>query len=230
MGHPGRNGLSSAIQMMIDRIPWLSLTLPDDQILTRELEKDIFLIGRDESADLGMATHSISRRHAAIRKLDGVWYLVDLGSRNGTFLNGQPVYAQPQRLRDGSAIVLGGEITLYFHDPRETAESAPIGSLKGVWINPKSKEVWMDARFVDPPLSASQYALLERLYRTPGEVVTRSEIITAIWPESDPQGVSNEAIDGLIKRLRVRLREAQPEREYIEVLRGHGLRLIVPKG
>jgi len=42
-----------------------------------------------------------------------------------------------------------------------------------------------------------------------------------------PQSV--EAIDALVKRLRARLREIQPEREYLEVLRGHMLRLVPPE-
>jgi len=51
-----------------------------------------------------------------------------------------------------------------------------------------------------------------------------------VWPDVEPSGVSGEAVDGLFKRLRARLRETQPAREYIEVLRGHGVRLVQPDG
>ena len=47
----------------------------------------------------------------------------------------------------------------------------------------------------------------------------------AVYPEADPDGISNEAIDGLIKRLRQRLRQTNPGQEYIEVVRGYGVRL-----
>jgi two-component system catabolic regulation response regulator CreB len=82
---------------------------------------------------------------------------------------------------------------------------------------------------VDPPLSPTQFALLELLYRSPGRVISHPELIAAVWPEADPEGVSKDAVNSLIKRLRARLRQVQPARDYIEVLRGHGLRLITPK-
>ena len=56
-----------------------------------------------------------------------------------------------------------------------------------------------------------------------------AQIVPAVWPHMNPASVGGEAIDALAKRLRVRLRETQPEREYIEVLRGHRLRLAQPK-
>lgn len=88
----------------------------------------------------------------------------------------------------------------------------------------------MDGRRVEPPLSAAQFALLSLLYHLAGQVISRSQIIAAVWPGVEPSGVSGEAVDGLIKRLRVRLRETQPAREYIEVLRGQGMRLVQPDG
>jgi len=73
------------------------------------------------------------------------------------------------------------------------------------------------------------------LYQVEGSVVTREEIIQEVWPEADPAGVSESALNGLIKRLRQRLRETPIQAlgkegalEYLEVLRGHGLRLSQP--
>jgi hypothetical protein len=50
----------------------------------------------------------VSRRHASIIRKDGSLYLVDMGSPNGTFLNGQKLVPnQPRVLRDGDDIRLG---------------------------------------------------------------------------------------------------------------------------
>ncbi|MGH9175515.1 MAG: FHA domain-containing protein [Vicinamibacterales bacterium] len=63
-------------------------------------------IGRGEENDITLAGGQISRRHARIT-WDGVQYVLhDLGSKNGTFLNGERVTA-PRPLRDGDLITLG---------------------------------------------------------------------------------------------------------------------------
>lgn len=50
----------------------------------------------------------VSRRHAAIVRRDGSLHLMDMGSPNGTYLNGQKLVAnQPRVLRDGDDIRLG---------------------------------------------------------------------------------------------------------------------------
>ncbi len=88
----------------------------------------------------------------------------------------------------------------------------------------------MDGRKVEPRLSAAQFSLLALLYHSAGEMVMRQQIIAAVWPGVAPAGVSGEAVDGLIKRLRARLRETRPGRDYLEVRRGHGLRLVQSDG
>jgi DNA-binding response OmpR family regulator len=71
----------------------------------------------------------------------------------------------------------------------------------------------------------AQYRLLELLYERKGKVVTREDVIRAVWPESDESGITEQAIDALMRRLRERLAEIDPEHEYITTIRGHGFRL-----
>ncbi len=215
--------------------PWLTVvnalaegtTLTASHSRSWRLEAEKVVLGREATCDLVFDLPSLSRQHAILTRLERAYYLGDLNSRNGTFLNGQPVTDKAVRLKDGDEIVLGGVITLRFHDPGETAEAPRLGRLQGVWLDEAARAVWVDARPVEPPLSAAQFTLLKLLYDNLGKVVTRAQLIAAVWPDADPAGVSDEAVDGLIKRLRARLREARPEREYLEVLRGQGLRLVV---
>lgn len=59
-------------------------------------------------APFGAADLGVSRRHAMIRRGEDTLTLVDLGSTNGTFLNGQRLIAnQPRVLRDGDEVRLG---------------------------------------------------------------------------------------------------------------------------
>ena len=201
---------------------------PDGQPGHWPLDKDEFILGREAPADLVVPTPRVSRQHARITRTLG-YQLADLESRNGTFVNGQPVTGEAWPLRDGDEIVLGGVVTLRFHDPTETVDGPRLGRLKGIWLDDVAREVWVDAVQVEPPLSTAQFVLLSVLYHAPGHVIDRAQIIAAVWAHDDPAGVSEEAVDGLIKRLRGRLRETQPKRDYLEVLRGHGLRLTLPE-
>ena len=70
----------------------------------------------------------------------------------------------------------------------------------------------------------AKLVLLRLLETRPGAFVSREEVVRAVWPESASEGVSEEAVDGLIKRVRARLREGG--RDLIEVRRGQGLRLL----
>lgn len=71
---------------------------------------ELLAIGRNEEPFDRMPADQViqlSRRHARIFDEQGVLYLVDLGSRNGTLLNGRLLADQPQRLQHGDEIVFG---------------------------------------------------------------------------------------------------------------------------
>lgn len=65
-----------------------------------------FEVGRTKGADLVLADPEVSRRHARFESHNGVVYLEDLRSRNGTFLNGRRV-KEAIEIRDGDEIDVG---------------------------------------------------------------------------------------------------------------------------
>jgi DNA-binding winged helix-turn-helix (wHTH) protein len=69
---------------------------------------------------------------------------------------------------------------------------------------------------------------LWKLYDKQGEVVPRPELIAAVWGEDEAAGVSDQALDALIRRLRDRLASIDPTHQYIDTVRGHGIRLDNP--
>ena len=69
------------------------------------------LIGRSSLNDLVAKGRGVSRHHAAIRGDDDQFWVSDLGSRNGTFVNGERVGRKPQRLSNRDRIELGGTDT-----------------------------------------------------------------------------------------------------------------------
>jgi serine phosphatase RsbU (regulator of sigma subunit) len=92
------------------------------------LQKERVTIGRSRHSDIFLSDQWLSRHHAEIRRAPDGYYLVDLGSKNGTLLNGSPLSAE-QRLRGGDVITLGEHTLTYTEgaaiiDPREEAEPA----------------------------------------------------------------------------------------------------------
>jgi hypothetical protein len=62
-------------------------------------------LGRSSSCQLRFADDTVSRRHAALVVRDGAWHVVDLGSSNGTFVNGRRVLEA--EVRPGDELGLG---------------------------------------------------------------------------------------------------------------------------
>lgn len=78
-------------------------------------EKKIYVIGRDSGCDIHVSMSSeISRRHAEISYNDGKFGIRDLGSKNGTYVNGTKVGNTARALADKDRIGLGLHTFLIF--------------------------------------------------------------------------------------------------------------------
>ena len=87
------------------------------------------LIGRDSGAHIFLDHPSVSRRHARLLLTPRQVVLEDLGSRNGTFVDGRGI-TSPTELHDGT-IVGVGPITLTFVSPSGTASTRPMSGRLG---------------------------------------------------------------------------------------------------
>jgi hypothetical protein len=74
------------------------------------------LVGRDAGADVPLADPSVSRTHAAVLRWESGWTLLDLGSRDGTTIDGRPV-TDGTPLRRGD-VVRCGDVVLLVADGR----------------------------------------------------------------------------------------------------------------
>jgi Protein of unknown function (DUF3662)/FHA domain len=81
---------------------------------TYELNAPLTILGRGTDCDLRLVDPGVSRHHAELRVEDGEVVLVDLGSTNGTFVNGQPV--RRVSLTDGTRVTLGRTTLVFRRD------------------------------------------------------------------------------------------------------------------
>jgi DNA-binding response OmpR family regulator len=196
------------------------------------IDSDRVVIGREVGAvDLLIVERQVSRRHAMIERTDQGFVLKDLSSKNGTFLNGKELREQPALLQDGDEIQIALSVRIAFVGSNETAplNARPISSgmkvaVRGVRLDKESRRVFIAEQELDPALSAQQYRLLEMLVDANGSLVPRQEIVERVWEGENSYGVSEQAIDALVRRLRDRITERDPDHEYIVTVRGHGLR------
>jgi pSer/pThr/pTyr-binding forkhead associated (FHA) protein len=65
------------------------------------------IVGRDEAAGVRLDDPMVSRRHARILVSATGAHIEDLGSKNGTFIDGQPIAADPMPLRNGIQLAFG---------------------------------------------------------------------------------------------------------------------------
>ncbi len=85
-----------------------------------ELCADDMILGRGIDADLVIDRDAVSRRHARLYRREGAWYVCDLQSTNGTYIDDQPVQDQP--LRHGDRLKIGTAIFRFIAgDNLETA-------------------------------------------------------------------------------------------------------------
>ena len=86
-------------------MPFLRYVGSDQNVVHVELDRETLTMGRSKECGLVVHDSSASRRHAEVRRMEGLFILVDLKSRNGTYVNGSPV--STWTLTDGDRITIG---------------------------------------------------------------------------------------------------------------------------
>jgi sigma-B regulation protein RsbU (phosphoserine phosphatase) len=204
-----------------------------------ELKLGVTVIGRNPDSDITVDVGAVSRLHAKILHKGDHFLLVDQGSRNGTFLNGQLV--------DGSAVLAEGdrvricEVELVFHaDVAPAFVTGPAmaydsGSSFGVtmvddtWDGSSLSKVEFRSGADGLKISATpevKLAALMRINANLSEALTLDEVLPKvlgtlfeIFPQAD-RGfvVMKDAEDNLIPRW-VKMRRAEDETKSVRISR-----------
>ncbi len=126
---------------IVQQVPYIKMMSAQGEV--REMLRlevgDTWVAGRDPSCQIIIPDQRVSRRQFELRKINGIYTIIDLASVNGTFLNGSPVSStDPQALKSGDALTVLDN-TMYFelHDPnfQYRVDKIEIPPLQPIYID-----------------------------------------------------------------------------------------------
>ena len=107
------------------------------------LDRDAIVIGRLETNDIPLADDpSVSRAHAILERLPSGWAVRDLGSRNGTYINGKRIWSS-QVLHPGDQIQVGSVLLTYQRAPSEARDDT-LGPVRAPDLTRREREVLVE--------------------------------------------------------------------------------------
>lgn len=181
------------------------------------LSEHTLILGRGPEADHSFEYPGVSRKHVEITQVSTNWTVRDLGSSNGTKVNGKGLSTEPMILRDGDIISLAGTVTLRYRMYRSAAEtvgmtrsiSDSVDGAQTLRVDAATRNVYVGITLLDPPLSQKQFDVLNYLYQQRDQVIDKDELARVGWPEYADFGVGDEEIKQTIYRIRTRLNTIQ---------------------
>lgn len=211
-------------------LPVPTLIVQRDTEPEREVrwEQPSLTVGRDPTNDLVIDHKLVSRKHARFERDEAGFYIRDLDSTNGTYVNGERITGV-QLLRNNDEVGIVDTVVI-FRDPEATIKGIPPIARPRVQepeeelrVDSRAKEVYLRGKLLDPPLTAKEFQLLELLYQRKGEVISKEGIAQGVW---DYEVYDFNAIDALVYRLRHRIEVDPANPKYLVTVRGFGYKLL----
>ena len=197
------------------------------------------VIGRAPNDDIAFDNPYISREHAEILFSSGEYFIRDLNSKNGTFIDGRRLGSDPEHLRGGEKLEFGsGQVMATFALASSTvtlpasAEGAsqpqPDSQIAagGLHVDARSRDVYVNRNIITPPLSKKEFDVLNLMWERRGEACSKYDIAARGWPERASGGVSDQEISQCVHRIRARIEPNAGDPKFILSIRGFGYRLM----
>jgi hypothetical protein len=166
-------------------------------------DNEICEIGRDPGAHLVMSREDVSRHHARIQRAGAAHFLEDLGSANGTYLDGERI-TRPMILADCDDIGFGRPEPILRFREFEPYEVPPV--------RPKFEEA--TNRFLlggqALALTDDERALLHVLWEHYQQICDRATCGHGIWGANHPPSLQRNALDRIVDGLRDKIRRVNP--------------------
>jgi pSer/pThr/pTyr-binding forkhead associated (FHA) protein len=108
-------------------MPKLTLLLGRRTVQVYDFAQPAIQVGRGEGMDITIDNPSVSRKHAVIRQDGDRWIVADLGSSNGTFLNGDKI-AGGMEVKEGDEIGMGKFSIIFGKALGDVTQSSPVSA------------------------------------------------------------------------------------------------------
>ncbi|HEY3174291.1 MAG TPA: SpoIIE family protein phosphatase [Candidatus Polarisedimenticolia bacterium] len=201
-----------------DGVGYLTIIGSDGRTFRRDIDADRLSIGRSSKNDVNLSFDlSLSRFHAEVTRGNGKYFVADVGSRNGTSLNGKPVLA-PAELTVGDRITLG-ETTILFaaeQEPRVAIEDSPA-------LSPDSSTVTIHLEEIlsSPPSRQSGPQSAPSAQETP------DNRMLAVLTRAGMELINYRPLEEVLEVIMDLVFEAIPaERGFLMLLEGEGKELV----
>ena len=175
-------------------------------------------LGRGSTCDVVVPRPVVSRLHALVERAGARFQIRDLGSVNGTYVNGQRL-REPHVLADLDLIGLGEtRAQLTFKDPDSTSASG----IRLVY-DERSMRFFLGQQPLK--LTPNQFRLLRHLLQQAGHVSSREECAVAVWGASYAPGMEATTLDHLVSTVRAAARLLEGDVVVIETRPGLGYQI-----
>jgi anti-anti-sigma factor len=180
---------------------WLSISAGAARGRRIAVTGEQFVIGRDRSCNLRLGSPMVSKLHAALLRREGRVFLRDLGSTNGTILNGRPIRNGEVEVQTGDRIQIGPIVATVLTGP-EVREAEPVEDQVIGWLRPEGDEHgteqigWDDTLTI--PTRDAEDPTSDGDYEIKCEVIQNVLIVTPKTSALDD--------DDTVEKLRVHLR------------------------
>jgi anti-anti-sigma factor len=174
-----------------------------------------FVIGRDLSCQLRLGSPRVSKFHAAVERRDGGGIVLqDLGSTNGTFVNGQLLRSKEVALNEGDRIQIGPIVATVSVGPPK-AEAGKVDEMVAGWLNREGSVARSYANDSQPTESfpTSDPADLDPERRVKHEVIQDVLVITPLLTDLD----DDESIEVLREHLHALFDQPTPRHVVVNL-------------
>ncbi len=155
--------------------------------LVFELDQDSYTIGREAGNEIVIEDAQVSRRHATLTRQGASYLLEDIGSTNGTYVNGKRVTA-PVLLTNGDMIGLADTIVLAVQAPAATGSEATVVSdaahYESAYYVPPTQPAFTPPKVQPPAPAAAQPAYSPPQYAPPAYVPPQPESVAPARADS----------------------------------------------